>query len=293
MSCAMVVDKKIKTGRLYGQKAERRTIGGTSTDPFSIGEKLKTRYFENRLAHRALAPDSLPPGVPSKVSCDMGVEIATGMYRDVVRRSFLTLSQAVHLAYGLRPSCDRVPQQGDIGRALSWKLPGSSMSGLEALAIPALVGTLISAFTGATNLYRTWRKDRKERREKAENEEFHSLVSTSGGRVQHEYDIDFGRMGRRFAEGDEVSYRVLSQHIMTLQSTVIKMLSPDSSYKAASFILRPNHSQLTSFTTAARDGSVTALEQLYQRISQASSIRRIVVGTATGRSSARTVRGRQ
>nr|OQO23409.1 hypothetical protein B0A51_11941 [Rachicladosporium sp. CCFEE 5018] len=93
------------------------------------------------------------------------------------------------------------------------------MSGLEVLAIPALVASVISAFSGATSLYRAWRKDRRERLDMIQNEELQSLVSTSGGRVQQEYDVDFRRMGRKFAEGDDISRWALPQQVMTLQAT--------------------------------------------------------------------------
>ncbi|KAK6432639.1 hypothetical protein LTR95_011190 [Oleoguttula sp. CCFEE 5521] len=148
------------------------------------------------------------------------------------------------------------------------------MSGLEVLAIPALVASVISAFSGATSLYRSWRKDRKERRQKAENEELQSLVSTSGTHVQEEYDLDFRRMGQRFAEGDEISRWALAQQVMTLQATVIRLLSKDTSLIAASAVLHPYHSELTFHTTSARDASISALGELFQRKVQAAPVQR-------------------
>lgn len=73
------------------------------------------------------------------------------------------------------------------------------MSGFE---VVALVAGIVSAFSGATGLYRTWRKDKKERREKKANQRLEGRLDGHGKEVQRAYDDDFRRLGAAFARGD-------------------------------------------------------------------------------------------
>jgi hypothetical protein len=73
------------------------------------------------------------------------------------------------------------------------------MSGLK---VVALVAGIVSAYSGAAQLYQNWRKERRERRRKLENKQLQQVVSTSGPQVQQVYDQEFRRLGRRFARGD-------------------------------------------------------------------------------------------
>ena len=73
------------------------------------------------------------------------------------------------------------------------------MSGLE---VVGLVAGIVSAYSGAAQLYQNWRNEKRERQRKLKNEQLRQVVSTSGPQVQHVYDQDFRRLGRRFARGD-------------------------------------------------------------------------------------------
>ena len=75
------------------------------------------------------------------------------------------------------------------------------MSGME---VVALVAGIVSAFSGATNLYRSWRKDKKERREKKANQRLEKVLGENGHQVQKSYDDDFRRLGAVFTRGDGI-----------------------------------------------------------------------------------------
>lgn len=73
------------------------------------------------------------------------------------------------------------------------------MSGLE---VVGLIAGIVSAFSGAANLYRDWRSKKREREKQQQNENLSQVLVTSGPDVQRHYDDDFRRLGQRFARGD-------------------------------------------------------------------------------------------
>ena len=74
------------------------------------------------------------------------------------------------------------------------------------LDIVAAVTGIVSAFSGATTLFRTWRKERqKKHREKESKAKLDSLAVSlfrNGPAIQEEYDAISARLGRVFALGD-------------------------------------------------------------------------------------------
>jgi len=87
--------------------------------------------------------------------------------------------------------------------------------------------------------------------------------------IGREYERDYRRLGDRFATGDPITQNQLQGQIITLQSTVIGLLE-DALYtgRIADINTLYNASEL------ARDGSISALRQQYQRMLEAAPMKR-------------------
>lgn len=89
-----------------------------------------------------------------------------------------------------------------------------TMSGLE---IAASVAAIVSAFTGATNLFRSWRSSRRNKARASSSAPRDTDVETSlvrgSQRTQQEYDADYARLGRVFAVGDGTHARTHSINV--------------------------------------------------------------------------------
>jgi len=87
--------------------------------------------------------------------------------------------------------------------------------------------------------------------------------------ISREYERDYRQFGDRFATGDPITQNQLQGQIITLQSTVIGLLE-DALYtgRIADINTLYNASEL------ARDGSISALRQQYERMLQAAPLKR-------------------
>ncbi|KAK4172983.1 hypothetical protein QBC36DRAFT_64803 [Triangularia setosa] len=90
-----------------------------------------------------------------------------------------------------------------------------------------------------------------------------------GPSVQREYDRFYSTMGQKFAQGDLVAQTQLQSQIIVLQSTVIKLLE-----EALLTGHPPDLSRLYNTSEFAREGSIRALQDQYQRFLQSAPIPR-------------------
>ncbi|TID22924.1 hypothetical protein E2P81_ATG02053 [Venturia nashicola] len=91
----------------------------------------------------------------------------------------------------------------------------------------------------------------------------------SGQMIKREYDRDIQRLGERFAQGDHITENQLQGQVITLQGTVIHLLE-DALYTGR--IADPM--KLYNASELAREGSLSALQQQYQRMLQQAPIPR-------------------
>lgn len=72
------------------------------------------------------------------------------------------------------------------------------------MEVVALVSGIVSAFAGATSLYRNWKKDRRgaARHREDEKQSVNDSLVRGSRDVQSEYDRNYGRLGHQFAVGD-------------------------------------------------------------------------------------------
>ncbi|VBB75006.1 Putative protein of unknown function [Podospora comata] len=90
-----------------------------------------------------------------------------------------------------------------------------------------------------------------------------------GPSIQREYDRFYNTMGQKFARGDLVAQTQLQSQIIVLQSTVIKLLE-----EALLTGQPPDLSRLYNTSEFAREGSIRALQDQYQRFLQSAPIPR-------------------
>jgi len=160
--------------------------------------------------------------------------------------------------------------------------------------IATLISTVIGTFTTGVNLYdrvgerrKQKKKDsgqdtklkeleqrlnetEKKKKEHAKNEEElrHSLEH-GGAMVRKEYNRDVARLGPRFAEGDSITQTQLQSQVIMLQGTVIGLLE-DALYTGRIADIN----KLYNASEFAREGSIRALQDQYQRMLQAAPVRR-------------------
>ncbi|KAH8887128.1 hypothetical protein GQ53DRAFT_693458 [Thozetella sp. PMI_491] len=160
--------------------------------------------------------------------------------------------------------------------------------------IATLISTIIGTFTTGINLYDRVSEKRKQantdrgqddkinalekRLNDSENarkgrgqrgEDLRDSLEAGGPLIRREYDRDYGRLGARFAEGDLLTQTQLQSQIITLQSTVIKML------EEALFTGKiPDVKKLYNASEFAREGSIRALRDQYQRLLLAAPVKR-------------------
>ncbi|KAJ5279568.1 hypothetical protein N7478_004940 [Penicillium angulare] len=149
------------------------------------------------------------------------------------------------------------------------------MSGLE---IAALIPAIVSAITAISAEFRSWRQKRKERSAKSENVELKTLLHESSSVVQSKYDTNLQRLGEDFKRGDSIGREALMEHLIVLQTTVISLLRGQNIN--ITDLIHPNHSLITRGTKSARDGTISALSQQYQRLAQADPIPRLPPATS-------------
>ncbi|KAI0016753.1 hypothetical protein F4780DRAFT_665993 [Xylariomycetidae sp. FL0641] len=90
-------------------------------------------------------------------------------------------------------------------------------------------------------------------------------LERSGALIQRQYDEGVGQLGRRYAVGDTITENQLQAQIIALQQTVINVLQEALANDRT--ISRADMQRLMLASQAAREGSLDALRQQYQRLS--------------------------
>ncbi|CAK7230420.1 hypothetical protein SCUCBS95973_007567 [Sporothrix curviconia] len=107
-------------------------------------------------------------------------------------------------------------------------------------------------------------------------------LAASGPMIRREYDRDYARMGARFAEGDTIAQNELQAQIIDLQASVIRLLQ-----EALDTGVMPDPAALYAAASRARNGSIRALQDQYQRMLTAAPIRGGIGGGERNRRSLR------
>ncbi|PSN61513.1 hypothetical protein BS50DRAFT_152984 [Corynespora cassiicola Philippines] len=89
-------------------------------------------------------------------------------------------------------------------------------------------------------------------------------LERSGAMIQRQYDEGYGRLGRRFAEGDTIAENALQAQIIALQQTVIQVLQ--DAYFTGRALSHADMAKLVSASTAARENSLDALRAQQSRL---------------------------
>ncbi|KAF2001342.1 hypothetical protein P154DRAFT_553651 [Amniculicola lignicola CBS 123094] len=87
---------------------------------------------------------------------------------------------------------------------------------------------------------------------------------TSGALIQRQFDEGYGRLGKRFAQGDTITENALQAQVIQLQQTVINVLQ-DALYNDRQ-LTRADMAKLISASNSAREGSISALQQQQRRL---------------------------
>ncbi|KAB5511497.1 hypothetical protein GE09DRAFT_1180128 [Coniochaeta sp. 2T2.1] len=101
------------------------------------------------------------------------------------------------------------------------------------------------------------------------DDDLRGSLEYGGPIVRREYDRGYADIGPRFAEGDLIAQTQLQSQIITLQGTVIKLLE-----EALVTGRPPDVQTLLNASEFAREGSVKALRDQYQRLLQSAPIQR-------------------
>lgn len=109
----------------------------------------------------------------------------------------------------------------------------------------------------------------RRRRDEPRDEDLRESFRRGHRDIGREYERDYRRLGQHFAEGDEITQNQLQGQIITLQSTVIGLLE-DALYTGRIADIN----KLYNASELARDGSIAALKQQYQRMLEKAPVRR-------------------
>lgn len=165
----------------------------------------------------------------------------------------------------------------------------------QAFVVSVLVSTIAGTFTTAINLFdrigetrKQHRKDKgqdtkikelekqvEEMEKKKKNEprqrddDIHDSLQQGGPVVRRQYDQNFQRLGPQFAQGDAIGQNQLQSQLIMLQSEVIMMLQEGIMSGRIRDVNR-----LYNASELAREGSINALRDQYQRMMQAAPPRR-------------------
>lgn len=106
-----------------------------------------------------------------------------------------------------------------------------------------------------------------DRREKHDDDKEDELVCSASAQVQATYDRAYGKLGERYARGDDIAKTQLQSHIIDLQQVLISIHQDLmlSNYSAVS----SSHSQLIHLiqtVRTSRRAAIQALDLLYQRM---------------------------
>ncbi|KAK3402692.1 hypothetical protein B0T20DRAFT_398909 [Sordaria brevicollis] len=124
---------------------------------------------------------------------------------------------------------------------------------------------LDEAVKGKSELEEREKKSKSRRGE--DEEDLRDSLQRGGPLVQGQYDQLYSRMGPQFAQGDLLAQTQLQGQIITLQGTVIKMLE-EALYTGEP----PDIRKLYNASEFAREGSMRALRDQYQRMLQQAPI---------------------
>ncbi|KAK3325115.1 hypothetical protein B0H66DRAFT_547409 [Apodospora peruviana] len=112
-------------------------------------------------------------------------------------------------------------------------------------------------------------QERQQEPDRNRENDLRGSLEQGGPMVKREFDRHYANMGPRFAEGDLIAQTQLQSQVITLQSTVIKML------EEALFTGKlPDMQKLYNASEFARMGSIRALEDQTMRLQQSLPIRR-------------------
>jgi len=160
--------------------------------------------------------------------------------------------------------------------------------------VATLVSTIMGTFITGINLFeRVGEKRNQKKRDKGQDQklkeleakveetqrrekgpgrreqDLHHSLEDGGPMIRREYDRNYGRLGPRFAEGDIVTQNQLQSQVIMLQSTVINLLEGALHTGRIEDI-----NKLYNASEFAREGSIRALRDQYQRMLQAAPIQR-------------------
>ncbi|KAI0407547.1 hypothetical protein F4802DRAFT_27863 [Xylaria palmicola] len=90
-------------------------------------------------------------------------------------------------------------------------------------------------------------------------------LEVSEALIRREYNNSVGRLGKRFAVGDLIAENQLQAQVIALQRTVIDVLQQALLNRRS--LSRGDVQRLIAASSTARDGSLDALRQQYQRLS--------------------------
>ncbi|KJR88169.1 uncharacterized protein SPSK_10769 [Sporothrix schenckii 1099-18] len=102
-------------------------------------------------------------------------------------------------------------------------------------------------------------------------------LAASGPMIRGEYDRDYERLGSRFAVGDAIAENELQAQIIDLQASVIRLLQD-----ALETGTLPDPAVLYAAAGRARNGSIQALRDQYQRMMVAAPVQRAIEGVRGG-----------
>ncbi|EAA31530.1 hypothetical protein GE21DRAFT_7014 [Neurospora crassa] len=118
---------------------------------------------------------------------------------------------------------------------------------------------------------------RNRNQREGDEEDLRDSLRRGGPLVQGQYDQLYSRMGPQFAQGDLLAQTQLQGQIITLQGTVIKMLE-EALYTGEP----PDMRKLYNASEFAREGSMRALRDQYQRLLQSAPIDRALPAPGPG-----------
>jgi len=164
--------------------------------------------------------------------------------------------------------------------------------------VATLVSTIMGTFITGINLFeRVGEKRNQKKRDKSQDDKLKELeqklnnsqnqnqnnnrgpgrreqdlqhsLQDGGPMIRREYDRDYARLGPRFADGDIITQNQLQSQVIMLQSTVINLLEGALHTGRIEDI-----NKLYNASEFARDGSIRALRDQYQRMLQAAPVQR-------------------
>ncbi|KAH6708841.1 hypothetical protein BKA61DRAFT_738734 [Leptodontidium sp. MPI-SDFR-AT-0119] len=160
------------------------------------------------------------------------------------------------------------------------------MSGIEVVAV---VAAIVSGFGASVTMFQQWKKRnadgggsrssisttifqpwKAKAPKEQEARESEIVLSESGPLVQKEYNHDVKRLGDKFAMGDDIGRSQMQSHLITLQQSIITLLTEAVTNGRSADQINLSHLMATS--KSVREGSIRTLSDQFQRMSTAGSL---------------------